>query len=233
MERGTVPTPEEMAQLEPVVWPRRSFVHVSVGDRFGDTFFSATEFKVAQMATKFAPGAQNYLLAYKPDKALRPSTLSIMCVLREHATINDVLRAHFHGMVVAHAFATSDVDGGGGGIGGLDRPGSIGVLHQHARELRGTRRDDKQHTLGHGWGEVMRSSASTCGRHGRPICSIPPASLHHHSPRLHPSASADYCEEKFKDFQEVCTAAGWNLSRAQLSVGPYRSQWTELMEVLD
>jgi len=44
---------------------------------------------------------------------------------------------------------------------------------------------------------------------------------------------SEYCENKFKNFSDVCTAAGWNLDRVQLSVGHYRCQWSELMEVVD
>ena len=50
-----------------------------------------------------------------------------------------------------------------------------------------------------------------------------------HSPRL----CAEYCESNFKNFTDVCVAAGWNLDRLQLTVGHYRCQWSELMEVVD
>jgi hypothetical protein len=159
VEYGTVPTPEEMAKLEPVLPFKKRFVSLTIGDRFGDTFFSATEFKLAQVATKFAPGSKNYLLAYKPDDFKRPTSLGVMCVLHEHAETTDVLRVHFHGMVVGHIFETANTGG--------ERSGNLGVLFTHARELLG----EKPHS-GRGWGQVMKSSAGERVSHWHPTINL-------------------------------------------------------------
>lgn len=146
IESGTVPSPAEMSVLEPILWFGSRFVSLTVGDRFGESFYSATEFKLAQVATKYAPGTKNYLLTYKPDNFFTPTSLNLMCVLHEHAETDDILRAHFHGLLVGHVFDNVKAE--------KERTGDLDVLFKNARELLGS----KPHS-GHGWGRVMKSSA--------------------------------------------------------------------------
>ena len=53
VETGGVPTPAEMSTLEPVLPRLPGFASISVGDSFGDAFYSSTEFKLSQVATRY------------------------------------------------------------------------------------------------------------------------------------------------------------------------------------
>lgn len=178
-----------MSALESPLSFESRFVNLTVGDRFGETFVSATEFKLSQVATKLAPGCHNYLLAYKPNKFSRPDNLDLKCVLHEHAVGDDILRAFFHGLVVDYAFNLDE--------NAKPHKGALGTLQLNALDLR-----NKEEQHGRGWGQVMKSSA-------------------------------EYCESNFKNFTEVCVAAGWNLDRLLVSVGQFRCQWSELIEIVD
>eukprot|EP00038_Savillea_parva_P023718 m.42159 g.42159 ORF g.42159 m.42159 type:complete len:486 (+) comp6234_c0_seq1:2383-3840(+) len=189
---GSVPTPTEMGSMEPVFPWYRSFT-LTVGDTFGETFRCTSELRLAQVASRFSPGSRHYLLSYQPNSDTQPTSLHIKGVLHNDADMSDVLRAHFHALVVGHVFE-SVWTGGEQSVRLLqpERSGHLGALVKHVARLCGD-----EPPAGQVWGQIMKESAS-------------------------------YVEANYQNFIDVCVAAGWRIDRAQLTVGRYRCQWSEL-----